>query len=229
MRDACAYARRHGGDQQLKRMVVVAHSMGGLLTRSSVTDPKSVLYNAEFCKPLDPRTTPPATCRFIHDELLYQPLKEPSCVVFLAVPHRGSPIADWRISLWLSRLIRLPKTLTVDLLDSTLVALGDAMQGKDGEHRPPTSINSLSPNDPFIVALNKLPLPKTVEFHSIIGDRGHGDSPNSSDGIVPYQSSHIAPVASEKIVPSNHHVPNDPEALAELKRILKDHLQQGRR
>jgi hypothetical protein len=37
--------------------------------------------------------------------------------------------------------------------------------------------------------------------HSIIGDRGKGDTPNSSDGVVPYWSSHLATAKSEKIVP----------------------------
>ncbi len=52
MRDACAYARTKGDDRNLKRMVVVAHSMGGLLTRSSITDPGTVLYDAQYNKPL---------------------------------------------------------------------------------------------------------------------------------------------------------------------------------
>jgi pimeloyl-ACP methyl ester carboxylesterase len=40
MREATAYARTKGHDRQLNRMVVVAHSMGGLIARSSVTDPE---------------------------------------------------------------------------------------------------------------------------------------------------------------------------------------------
>jgi DNA repair exonuclease SbcCD ATPase subunit len=87
-----------------------------------------------------------------------------------------------------------------------------------------TSIGSLSPNNPANLALNKLPLPRGVTFHSIIGDRGKGDTPNSSDGIVPYWSSHVTPIASEKIVSSNHGVPDNADAAVELKRILKLHL-----
>ena len=224
MRGACAYARTKGDDRNLKRMVVVAHSMGGLLTRSSITDPQTVLFDAEFKKPLDTLKVPDKNRRLIRDTYLYQPLKEPQRVVFLACPHRGSPVADFRISLWISRLIRLPKTLTVDLLDATVHAVGDAMRGGDPSARLPTSINSLSPNNNLTVALNKLPLPGRITFHSIMGDRGKGDTPDSSDGVVPYRSSHITPVASELIVPSYHSVQNDPQAAAELKRILQFHL-----
>jgi len=227
MRGACHYARTKGDDRNLKRMVVVAHSMGGLLARSSVTDPKTVLYDSLVKKPVDPRQVPTTTRTLIRDTTLYQPLAEPRRVVFLAVPHHGSPTANFRISRWLASLIRLPKTLTVDLLSTTLLAMGDVIQGENPSQRLPTSINSLSPNSKSTVALNKLPLPGPVTFHSIIGDRGKGDTPNSSDGIVPYGSSHITPVASELIVPSNHSVPENPHAARELKRILLLHLMES--
>lgn len=224
MREACAYARTKGSDQNLRRMVVVAHSMGGLLTRSSITDPQRVMYDEIFKKPIDELKTNGNTREFIRDALLYKPLTEPDRVVFLAVPHRGSPMANRGFAGWISKLIRLPKTLTVELLDATMLAVGDAMQGVDPAKPLPTSINSLSPQTPTTIALNKLPLPKRIAFHSIIGDRGKGDTPNSSDGVVPYWSSHVAPVASELIVPSNHSVPDNKEAAEELKRILKLHV-----
>jgi hypothetical protein len=78
------------------------------------------------------------------------------------------------------------------------------------------------------MALNRLPLPAGISFHSIIGDRGKGNTPASSDGVVPYWSSHVTPVASEKIVPSSHSVPDCPVAAQELKRILKQHLQDNK-
>jgi triacylglycerol esterase/lipase EstA (alpha/beta hydrolase family) len=226
MREACAYARTKGHDRNLNRMVIVSHSMGGLISRSSVTDPKNVFYDANFKKPLDQLQVHGDTRRLIQDATLYQPLTEPDRVVFLAVPHRGSPMATLRISNWISNLIRLPKTLTVELLDTTLLAVGDVVQGEDPSRRFPTSINSLSPNSPSTVALDKLALPGNITFHSVIGDRGRGDTPDSSDGVVPYWSSHVMPVASEKIVPSNHSVPDNPEAAEELKRILQLHLKE---
>lgn len=224
MREACAYARSKGHDRNLNRMVVVGHSMGGLLTRSSVTDPGDAFSKQFFKQPVGKLKLPTSTRRLIDDLTNYQPLTEPKRVVFLAVPHRGSPVANLGPAEWFARFIKLPKTLTVDLLDSTLLAVSDVVKGDDPTQRLPTSINSLSPKAPATVALNTLPLPKGITFHSVIGDRGRGDTPDSSDGVVPYWSSHVTPVASEKIVPSNHSVPNSPEAAAELKRILQLHL-----
>ncbi len=224
MREAVAYARSKGPDDNLNRMVLVAHSMGGLVSRSSVTEPGTVIYSGLFRKPVEQVQVSAENRRLLREGLLYQPLREPKRVVFMAVPHRGSPMASRQFSMWISKLIRLPKTITIELLDTTLLAVSDVMQGVDPSKRIPTSINSLSPTAPTTVALNKLPLPEGVTFHSIIGDRGKGDTPDSSDGVVPYWSFHVAPVASEKIVPCGHGVPDNPQAAAELKRILKLHL-----
>lgn len=228
MRDACDFARSQGHDRNLNRMVLVGHSMGGLVARSSITDPGKVFHDAVFAKPIDLLTLSEPERLLIQEGLLYTPLPEPSRVVFMAVPHRGSPMANLNISGLLSRLIRLPKTLTVELLDSSLLAMGDVILGENPIKRMPTSINSLSPYNRMTVALNELPLPAHIPAHSIIGDRGRGDTPNSSDGVVPFWSSHVTPVASEKIVPSNHGVPDCPEAAEELKRILKLHLEDSR-
>ena len=59
--------------------------------------------------------------------------------------------------------------------------------------------------------------------HTIIGDRGRGDSPNSSDGVVPYWSSHMDGAKSEDIVPSDHNAHQNPQAIQDVSRILKRH------
>lgn len=226
MREACAYARTKGDDQNLNRMVVVSHSMGGLITRSSVTDPKNLLYDAYFKSPIDQLEVSPSARNLIRDATLYQPLTEPKRVVFLAVPHRGSPVANRWFAGLISNVIRLPKTLTVGLLDKTMTTVADVVDGVDNRPVLPTSINSLSPNDKATVGLNQLALPTGIHFHSVVGDRGKNNTPDSSDGIVPYWSSRVSPVKSELIVPCNHGVPDNGVAAQELKRILKLHLEE---
>ncbi len=224
MRQACAYARSKGGDRELRKMVVIGHSMGGLIARSSVTKPGTVFYDAYFKQPIDQLRLPEKKRAVIREAVLYQPLPEPRRVVFLAVPHRGSPVANMGISVLISKLIKLPKQLSVEFLDATVLTVGNVLDGSVGQPHLPTSINTLAPDDKSVVALGKLPLPKGVSFHSIIGDRGKGDTPNSSDGVVPYWSSHIVPVTSEKIVPYSHSVPQCPATSEELKRILRQQI-----
>jgi len=222
---ASAFARTQGDDTYLNQMVIVGHSMGGLVSRSSVTDPGTRFYDAVFNTPLKKLRVSNPSRKMIEDATLYQPLKEPKRVIFLAVPHRGSPLANLKISVWISNLIRLPKQLTVELLDATAQGVNNVIKGDHAKPELPTSISSLSPTDQSNIALSSMPLPRHIKFHSVIGDRGRGDQSDSSDGIVPYWSSHVAPVESELIVPSNHSVPDNDLAAAEVKRILKLHLQ----
>jgi len=91
-------------------------------------------------------------------------------------------------------------------------------------NRLPNSIDTLSPNDPFVKEMNTLPMAKRIPYHSIIGDRGRGDTPNSSDGVVPYWSSHLDGAESEKIVPCGHGAQHTPEAIAEVVRILHKNI-----
>jgi hypothetical protein len=73
--------------------------------------------------------------------------------------------------------------------------------------------------------VNKLPIASGVPYHSIIGDRGKGDTPKSSDGVVPYWSSHLDGAQSELIVPSDHLALRNTEAIKEVERILRTYYQ----
>src|SRR5271166_3224131 len=106
-------------------------------------------------------------------------------IVFVCVPHRGSYLAsNWIGALGVS-LIRFPSTF----LGETASEIMASLQSNAGLKRLPTGINDLSPQSPVLIGLNKLPI--RAPYHSIIGDRGRGDTPNSSDGVVGYWSSHL--------------------------------------
>jgi len=85
----------------------------------------------------------------------------------------------------------------------------------------PNSVDTLAPNNRFVLAINKVPITPGIPYHTIVGDRGRGDTPRSSDGVVPYWSSHLDAAASEFIAPCNHSSPLNPQAIAEVHRILK--------
>ena len=89
---------------------------------------------------------------------------------------------------------------------------------------PANSVVFLRANSPLLKSILALPMRPGVPYHSVIGDRGRGDTPNSSDGVVPYWSSRMKNAKSEKIVPSGHGSHEHPEGIVELRRILKLHL-----
>jgi hypothetical protein len=65
---------------------------------------------------------------------------------------------------------------------------------------------------------------RSYSLHSIIGDRGRGDTPDSSDGVVPYWSSHLDGARSERIVPSGHPAHQNKQGMEEVDRILRLNL-----
>jgi hypothetical protein len=149
-------------------------------------------------------------------------------VVFICVPHRGSGLAESFAGKIGRLLIAVPATVVTSVrlvMAQAATVLTPEMQEELKED--PTSIKGLSPQNPVIQALAGLPIDQGVSFHSIIGDRGLGDGEQSSDGVVPYTSSHLDGAASELIVPSDHAATAHPFTVLEVKRILHLHLQQA--
>jgi hypothetical protein len=116
-------------------------------------------------------------------------------------------------------LIRTPSALLTAGNDALKIATFHANDLK--LKRAPNSIDTLSPKNRFVRMINKIPITPGIPYHTIVGDRGKVDSPNSSDGVVPYWSSHMDGAQSECIVPSDHGAHQNPKAFAEVTRILK--------
>jgi pimeloyl-ACP methyl ester carboxylesterase len=202
-----------------KPMVVVAHSMGGCITRTLMTDTGTTIWLQAFGRPPAETKMDAHSKRLLEDALIFKPRREIGRVIFMSTPHRGSDLARNWIGRIGSMLVRTPtRLLTVGrTLRAALTADPAALRLK----RFPNSVDTLAPNNRFVVAINKIPITPGIPYHSIIGDRGRGDTPNSSDGVVAYWSSHLDGATSECIVPSDHSSPVNPQAIAEVHRILK--------
>jgi hypothetical protein len=59
--------------------------------------------------------------------------------------------------------------------------------------------------------------------HSIVAVEG-GGLRDPSDGVVTYRSAHLEDAASEVVVRSKHSMQRNPEAILELRRILREHV-----
>jgi pimeloyl-ACP methyl ester carboxylesterase len=200
-------------------MVVIGHSMGGCISRLLLTDTDEKLWMQLFGKPVKDVNLKPETKKLFVEALVFRHRPEVGRVIFISAPLRGSDMASHRLGRLGSSLVRLPVTL--------LKAGGDAikiMTMSSGDlplRRIPNSIDTLAPSNRFVKAINTIPMTKGIPYHSIMGDRGRGDTPNSSDGVVPYWSSHLEGAQSELIVPSNHSAHQNREAIEEVRRILE--------
>ena len=141
-------------------------------------------------------------------------------LVFICTPHRGSEVALGNLGALGRKLISLP----VDITSTVTGSLGDTVGILTGGGMP-NSVTGLSPSNPMLKVLDARPI--EAPYHTILGDSGKGNSPNSSDGFVKYWSSHLAAAKSEKIVPGTHSACELPETLDELRRILHLHLQEN--
>jgi pimeloyl-ACP methyl ester carboxylesterase len=210
-----------------KRVVLIGHSMGGMICRLMITDSGEKIWRANFFTA--PAETPLSgeTRKLLEESLLFVHRRDVQRAIFIATPHRGSKFAAGWIGRIGSSLVRTPQSFA-SVYASTkplLIAEPAARTLK----RMPNSVDTLEPNDRFVQAVNKLPVAPTIPYHSIIGDRGRGDTPNSSDGIVPYWSSHLDGAESELIVNSKHNAQDNPDAIREVERILKRNLETSTR
>jgi hypothetical protein len=213
-------------DPGFNNMVIVGHSMGGILAHMQVIDSGDDFRKAYFTKPIDQLNFTPENRAIIQEGLYFSHLPWITREIYVATPHRGSKLADLGIVRLLLRLIRLPLA-AVSLTTQVLTLNPDAI---NPDLRQFTSlgtngVQTLSPKHPYFKALDGRPI--LAPYHSIIGDRGRGDTPNSSDGIVPYWSSHIDGAQSEVIVPGRHSCTELPQTVEEIRRILRLHLQKA--
>jgi hypothetical protein len=206
---------------KLKPMVVIGHSMGGCISRLLLTDSGNELWMKIFGRPPDEVSLTPKTREYFRQELFFRHRPEIGRVIFIASPLRGSNMATGWIGSVATLIIREP-TLSSEASQEMLRATNIREEELKPKRRA-NSVDSLSPKSRFLNAMNTIPITRGVPYNTIIGDRGRGDSPNSSDGVVPYWSSHMKGAESEHIVPSDHSAHQNPQAIAEVMRILKQH------
>lgn len=204
-----------------KDMIIIGHSMGGMLSRLMVTDAGDTIWKNLFGTSPAQTKIKGSSRTILEDALVFHNIDKIDTAIFIATPHQGSELSNIWIGRLFSRFVHLP-TFIADTRDSfsSLLTADDASLKLD---RAPNSIDTLSPNNRFVRASSKLPIAPGVTYHSIMGDRGKGGTPDSSDGVVPYWSSHIGGATSEKIVPSGHGAHENPEGIQEVIRILEEY------
>jgi len=205
-----------------KRVVLIGHSMGGMICRLIITDAGDKIWRDYFSTP--PAKTPLAsdTRKLLEEALVFNHRPDVESAIFISTPHRGSKFASGWIGRIGAGLVRTPQLFTSIYASTKPLLVADPAARP--LNRMPNSVDTLEPNDRFVEAVNKIPITPGIPYHSIMGDRGRGDTPNSSDGIVPYWSSHLDGAKSELIVNSGHDAQYNPQAIREVERILKLNL-----
>ena len=168
----------------------------------------------------------PTLQRELGDYLDFQPLPQVDRAVFIAAPHHGTPFAETGLARRVANLVTLPLAMLEQVNDlSRRLARLPPMQEDGLPLRLPNSIDNLSDRDPFVRAVADLPISPKVRYHSIIGRQDPAQPlPQSSDGVVPYASAHLDGAESERVITSWHSVQETPQAMLEVRRILREQL-----
>ncbi|WP_369976875.1 esterase/lipase family protein [Xanthomonas bundabergensis] len=200
-----------------RHMVLIGHSMGGVIARLLVSNSGDRIWN-DLLAGRDLSGERGARIRERLQPLLrFAPLPQVDRAIFIAAPHRGTSFAEGRIGRLVGGLIRLPATLLARFTDVMRDIGGD-----DGvPPRLPNGIDNLRDTDPFVRAAAELPISPAVRYHSIIARRDPAvPLADADDGLVPYRSAHLEGAASELVITSGHSVQETPQAILEVRRIL---------
>ncbi len=211
----------------LDQMVLIGHSMGGLVSRMQTIDSREDYWKIVSDKPFGELKAEDEARQRLRQCFFFQPNPSIRRVITIATPHRGSRFAN-QTTQWLAeKLISLPQML--------VQGRQQVVRDNPGFFRDASmleienSIDSLSPKSPvFPVMLASYRAP-WVKYHNIIGmlpDKGlTGWLLAGTDGVVSYDSAHVDGVESELVVPADHTtVHAHPLAVLEVKRILLLHL-----
>jgi pimeloyl-ACP methyl ester carboxylesterase len=210
----------HRVEPAFEQMVLVGHSMGGLIARLLTLE-----SNATGTATLDPRARSAGTGRIQQVAGRDGEGTEPcaSRVITIGSPHRGSDYANSFTRLLGRKLISLP--------ERAMSATRRTLRGRSRPlFEPPadddsTSLDTLSPDSPILKVMLEQPQPTGVRFHNVVGAIRPVPLVENSDGVVTYRSSHLDNVESEVVVAAEHTMlPRHPRTVLEVRRVLLLHL-----
>jgi pimeloyl-ACP methyl ester carboxylesterase len=210
-------------DPALRRMVLIGHSQGGMLSRLMVTDSGNRFWGNVTNMPFSEVKGPPEALAFVRDAMFFKPVPYVKRVVFIATPHRGS----FRVSSIVPDLVRRIVTLpvaTVRTLNVLAAENPELAAAREAVKDMPTAVENMRPGNRFVRTYSASPIAPGVAANSIIAVLGEGAVTGKTDGVVAYASAHLEGVESEKIVRSSHSCQAEPDAILEVRRILREHV-----
>ncbi|MDM1782708.1 alpha/beta fold hydrolase [Acinetobacter indicus] len=219
-----SFSRLNNHAPAKKEAVLVGHSMGGVISRLLVSQAdisQSAFNTVKNTQLIKFRNNPLFKAR-----LEMRPIPNFSRAIFLATPHEGTEYADrWHTKL-ARKIIRIPSAFLGAFADTVQgeVGLSDFVH-EMGHELIQNGPSDLSENSRFMTLTKGIQPPPGFKFHSIIGNTTDSEDVNHmSDGIVSYQSAYLEGAASSKTIKGGHSIQETPEAVLELRRLLRLHL-----
>ncbi|WP_201314938.1 hypothetical protein [Dyella sp. EPa41] len=204
-------------------VVLIGHSMGGVIARLLCAQSTPEVWNAAFTAPFESLHANATDLTTLKGVFQFKPYPGVDEIIFMAAPQRGSPSADgllgrfvgllaWRHIEEISGLMRIALQ-NPGAIQPTLLSMFQTGHI--------SSITSLRPDEPVTLADAKLMPAAGVRYDTIAGVLPGVKPPG--DGFVPLSSALLTGSTTTLIVRSNHEVPNRPEAISDVLKILRAH------
>jgi pimeloyl-ACP methyl ester carboxylesterase len=214
----------------LDQMVLVGHSMGGLVSKLQSVESEDAFWRTMSDRPFAELNADSETVRSLAGTFYFRPNPSVRRVVTLGTPHRGSEFAN-EITKWLGeKLIKFP----AKVLDgrNQLIASNRGFFRRGAPLGITTSIDSLDPDSPVLPVLLAATPGPWVSYHNIVGrdpDPGWREYlVGDGDGVVSLASARLdqlRQIRSQIIVPADHiSVHRHPQSILEVRRVLFEQL-----
>lgn len=213
----------------LDQMVLVGHSMGGLVSRLQTLESGEEFWRILSDEPFEKVKGEETERQRLAAALFFHPNNSIKRVVTIGTPHRGSNYSN-DYTRWVGRkLIKLPSSITD--IGNSLIRQNPNLFRNTELVTTSTSIDSLSPESPIFPTMLRARRAPWVKYHNIVGvvhkSSWFGGEAILSDGVVEVESAHMDDVASEIMVEAKHQdIHTKPRAILEVRSILVEHLRE---
>jgi pimeloyl-ACP methyl ester carboxylesterase len=212
----------HGRNAKLDQMVVVGHSMGGLMSYLLTIDSDDKLWNSMSKLPVAEIKADRKTHEAIQRVFFFEADRSVDRIVTIASPFGGSGYANV-FTRWLSGSIVLLPSKTSSL--SELIFRQNNQSIWDHMFAPRTSLDSLNRNSAVLRLVSQTTIPDDVVHHNVVGVNKGKSITQWTDGVVKLTSAQREDADSEIRVTAGHsEVHRRPETIDEVRRVLLKHL-----
>ena len=221
----------HNAAPQLDEMVLIGHSMGGLLSKLQMIESRDDYWRLVSDRPPEELQGDDEARLALLSALYFRPSPSVKRVVTIGTPHRGSNFAN-PLTRTFTRLISEMPNRLVDT-KWQLVRDNPDFFTRTELITMDTGVDSLVPGSPFLPLMLESPPAPWVKHHNILGvveeeqDFLRRIADEEGDGVVSQASASIPEAESEIVVPAGHTaIHQNPKAIREVQRILRQHLRE---
>ncbi len=219
-----------GTSVPLNRMVLVGHSMGGLISTMQSLHSEDRFWSMISETPISEFQGDTESLQRLKDTFYFEPGRSIARVITIATPFEGSEFANG-MTQWASRQIFTLPNAQKNQIDKVVRANGDKIKSKE-LLTTATSLDSLESKAPIFEAIAQSTSASHVKHHNIYGrtEKKRWFTTRSTpawqgDGVVSLESAQNPRAVSRYAVAADHSTIHQNEAcIYEVKRILLEQL-----